>query len=327
MKFKPRAAEVREPFVDFVLEAGDLLYLPAGLIHEAHTLGGADGDEEGAGSAPPSLHLTLGVESTVFGSWESLLLELVAAASTTADERGGGGSGDAGQQEEGEEMLGLRCDGDGRGPTLRQALSGPVDDASPSSLRRGDLLILAIVHLAGKERQLRRAVPLSPLLVEGAGGQAAVLRTLGKVGALVRENADVEAAIREFKVGEGTGLLKLPQSLRGEGSVERHVQQRIEAADASAVLAMLETPKVVDGLGQALQQLECTLRAHAAPVMRRFSAVGARDREVRPRSRREALEQLAWRVWVASGEAGMAEKGQPQVFAVGRPGPGGDGKL
>lgn len=327
MKFKPRAAEVGEPFVDFVLEAGELLYLPAGLIHEAHTLGGADGDDEGAGSAPPSLHLTLGVESTVFGSWESLLLELVAAAATTADERNGGDGGDAGQQEEGDEVLRLRCDGDGRGPTLRQALSGPVDDASPSSLRWGDFLLLAIMHLAGKERQLRRAVPLAPLLVEGAGGQGAVLRTLGKVGALVRENADVKAAVRELKVDEGTGLLKLPRSLGGEGSAERRVQQRIEAADASAVLTMLETPKGVDGLGQALRQLECTLHAHAAAVMRRFSAVGARDREARQRLRREALEQLAWRVSVASAEARMAGEGRPQVFAVGRPGPGGDGEL
>jgi hypothetical protein len=113
LKFKPTAAEIGEPFVDFVLEAGDLLYLPSGLVHEARTLGGGEEEEEGAG--PPSLHLTLGVESTVFGSWESLLLELVAAAT---DDRDGddGGDGQAAAEaaaSEEKEVLGLRCTAEG----------------------------------------------------------------------------------------------------------------------------------------------------------------------------------------------------------------------
>lgn len=342
MKVKPRATELGQPFVDFVLEAGDLLYLPSGLIHEARTLGAEDDDEDqaaggsGSGSAsPPSLHMTLGVESTVFGSWELLLLELVAAGAadtiTAADERGGGGDAAAPeqQQEAEDEVLGLPCGADASGPTLRQVLSAPIDPAaaaSSSSLRWGDLLVLGIVHLAGRERRLRQAVPLAPLLVEGAGGQAAVLRGLGELGALVREGTDVGAAVRAFGVDEGAQLLlKLPRSLGGEGSAGRRAQQRIEAAGASVVLGMLKRPEVVDGLGNVLRQLECTLRAHAAPVMRRFSAVAARDQEARRRVRREALEQLAWQVSVASVEAGMA--GQPQVFAVGGPGRGGDGEL
>lgn len=75
MVFKPAPRDIGEPFADFVLEAGDLLYLPSGIIHEAFC-------ESEAGNS--SLHLTVGIETTVLGSWESLLLELVVMATSTA---------------------------------------------------------------------------------------------------------------------------------------------------------------------------------------------------------------------------------------------------
>lgn len=106
MKSKPTAAQIGEPFVDFVLEAGDLLYLPSGLIHEAHTLAEAD-------DASPSLHLTVGMESTVFGSWESMLLELVATATEDDEEAR---QQVEGKDHEGQEVLRLWCRDDG---TLR----------------------------------------------------------------------------------------------------------------------------------------------------------------------------------------------------------------
>ncbi len=299
LKFKARAAEVGEPFVDFVLEAGDLLYLPSGLIHEAHTL---DDDQDGA--AAPSLHLTLGIESTVFGSWESLLLELVVDAAEAEEQEG-----------EEKEGLGLRCSADG--PMLRDTLSAPIDAAAPASLRWGDLLSLLIVHVAEQERGLRQAVPLTPLLVQGAGGQAAVLQQLARAAAVLKEKEGPKVEI------DGERPL-LPRSLGPPGSAGRRVQQRIEAA-APAVAALLDKPEVMAGLGRAVRQLECALSSHAPAAMQRFSAVATRDREGRQEQRREKLEKLARTVSVATVEAGrvMGDKATAQMFAVG----GGDGEL
>lgn len=47
------------------LDQGDTMYIPAGVIHQAHSL------------SQTSTHMTIGVESTYLGSWESLLCKYV----------------------------------------------------------------------------------------------------------------------------------------------------------------------------------------------------------------------------------------------------------
>ena len=75
MYFTPDPSKLGRPFEEFELGPGDLLYLPAGLIHDADTL-----SEGPADTTAPSLHLTVGIECTSFSTWEALLLDLVARA-------------------------------------------------------------------------------------------------------------------------------------------------------------------------------------------------------------------------------------------------------
>ncbi|MCA9609180.1 MAG: hypothetical protein KC619_26445 [Myxococcales bacterium] len=68
-RFIPEEANVdHEPTMDFVLEPGDLFYLPRGIMHDAVT-------EEGY-----SLHATVGIFCV---SWAELLMETIARAVTT----------------------------------------------------------------------------------------------------------------------------------------------------------------------------------------------------------------------------------------------------
>ena len=80
MKFKLHETNVTlgEPILDVVTEPGDFLYIPSGVIHQAIGAG-EPGDL-------PSLHVTIGVESATLGTWEALLLDLVARATEKAPE-------------------------------------------------------------------------------------------------------------------------------------------------------------------------------------------------------------------------------------------------
>jgi hypothetical protein len=204
---------------------------------------------------------------------------------------------------------------------------------------------LVLIQLAAQERTLRQAVPLSPLLVEGAGGQATVLQTLTELGALVGEKGpEAQAALREMVVGHGGAgddgeaeapplLLRklLPRSLGPPGSAGHRMQERIEAAaplphafrpltdeDEGGLLLRLLRP--------ALAELACVLRARPEAAMRRFAAVAARNLRTRQARRREQQQQLAWKMSVASVEARvLGDERAARVLAVGGRGGGGGG--
>lgn len=60
-------AELKEPLIDVVLHPGQILYVPAGFPHTTDTLCLGE-PEELAGSEPtPSLHLTVGIDSHIWG--------------------------------------------------------------------------------------------------------------------------------------------------------------------------------------------------------------------------------------------------------------------
>jgi hypothetical protein len=55
-------AELTAPLIDVVLYPGHVLYVPAGFPHTTDTVSGSTGD-----SAVPSLHMTLGVDTHIWG--------------------------------------------------------------------------------------------------------------------------------------------------------------------------------------------------------------------------------------------------------------------
>jgi len=154
MVFKPTMKDIGESFVDFVLEAGDLLYLPSGMIHEALTE-----------AQDVSLHLTVGIETTLFGSWESLLLEFIV----------------------------VDCNGNVDDMSLFCFQCPSLTNNTTAGLRQSDLVALTIMHVAKQERALRRPVPLTPLMT-----RTCHLAQLGKMATLVYTKADVQAAWKEL---------------------------------------------------------------------------------------------------------------------------------
>lgn len=133
LKFKPSKSQVGDPFIEFTLEAGDTLYMPAGLVHEAHTIGMSE----------PSMHITVGVETTMVGSWESLVFHVVSMLTEGATKKD------------------LKCVSSQRGG-LKHRLQAPVPDQHPP-LKYGDLVLAALLHAGRKELSLRRAVPYTPI--------------------------------------------------------------------------------------------------------------------------------------------------------------------
>uniref|UniRef100_A0A4W4F4P2 Bifunctional lysine-specific demethylase and histidyl-hydroxylase n=1 Tax=Electrophorus electricus TaxID=8005 RepID=A0A4W4F4P2_ELEEL len=71
--YNPLQADIGKPIMDVVLEAGDLLYLPRGIIHQGNCLPDAH-----------SLHIT--ISSFQRNSWGDLLLKVMPAALETAME-------------------------------------------------------------------------------------------------------------------------------------------------------------------------------------------------------------------------------------------------
>lgn len=140
MKFKPKLEDVGEPFIEFKLKAGELLYMPAGLIHEASTLG----------LDKPSLHLTFGIESTVLGSYESFLLEAIDWLSRYNHE------------------IPFKCMRSKR--DLSTLLSGvfPKKGEKKASLLWGDVLRMIVIDVATKEISLRKALPRTSLVRENS---------------------------------------------------------------------------------------------------------------------------------------------------------------
>ncbi len=67
MHFDPEIYKPNEPTMDFTLKAGDMLYVPRGVMHDACT------------EDVHSMHITLGV---LYTSWMELLLEAAAAVGT-----------------------------------------------------------------------------------------------------------------------------------------------------------------------------------------------------------------------------------------------------
>lgn len=67
MRFDPAVDKAKEPTLDFTLKAGEMLYVPRGVMHDAST------------HDSHSMHITVGVLNT---SWMELVLEAAAAVGT-----------------------------------------------------------------------------------------------------------------------------------------------------------------------------------------------------------------------------------------------------
>lgn len=319
MKFKPRQEEIEEAFIDFVLEPGDLLYLPSGLIHEAMTDRGEGGDAAG-GAAPPShsLHLTVGVETTVLGSWESLLLVVLMRGI----------------------MPGCVCDvqGDDKGAELRAMLARPVPSLEGTFLLTlGDVAIVTLVHLATQERALRRPVPLTPLMKwsssSGAVGKGNKHRRqeLGKMATLLREKGNVDAAWKDL-VQRHNG--SLPRSLSfgllldekaeeeakeapsSNNDLGLHIQERI----SRAAHTLPQLPQTIStDISHLLQCVQTALhnKTQAKATLTAFEKLTQKDLRARQEARMTKLQEVG--IWQASIGAteGQVEGGGPQIFAVG----------
>jgi hypothetical protein len=319
MQFKPTTEEIGEPFIDFLLEAGDLLYLPSGLIHEALT-------ELEDGSGGSSLHLTVGVETTVLGSWESLLLEvLVVATAATAGETksmlpssctgllnlqcpggaAGGGGNDEGKEQEMQSVAAMMS------ALVRATMKG-------EGLRQGDLMALTLMHLATQERGLRRPVPLTPLMKRTSSRRR--LGQLKELVTLVKEKSDIQDAWADFAHKQnGT----VPRSLAVFGkdnasdsqkeAAGKEMERRLVAAAASG---MVLSEGAKQGVYDALVCLEGALldSTQAKAVLKHFEGVCQQDLVSHQQQRRATLEQGVWQANIAAIDGQMDA---PQVYGVG----------
>ena len=317
MQFKPTTQQIGESFIDFVLEAGDLLYLPSGLIHEALT-------ELEDGSGGSSLHLTVGVETTVLGSWESLLLEVLVVATAVAGEGKimhsswasltslqcpGGAAGRVENDEGGEQEV----------QSVAAIMSAFVPTiTTEEELRQGDLVALTLMHLATQERGLRRPVPLTPLMKRTSDRRR--LGQLKELVTLVNKQADVQAAWEGFyEKHNGTVPRSLAVFGKANGSDDqkeaagKEMERRLAAAAAAGV-ALSEEAK--QGVNDALLCLERALldTTQAKAVLKHFDGVCQQDLMSHQQQRKATLEQGVWQANIASLDGKMDA---PQVYGVG----------
>lgn len=318
MQFKPTQQEIGEPFIDFVLEAGDLLYLPSGLIHEALT-------ELEDGSGGSSMHLTVGVETAVLGSWESLLLEVVvvatAAAAAAGEDKSMLPSSWAG-------LLNLQCPsgavGEGGNKEGKeqemQSLAAMMSAFVPATtrgekLRQGDLVALTLMHLATQERALRRPVPLTPLMKRTNSKRR--LGQLKELVTLVKEKSDIQDAWADF-VHKHNGTVPRSLAVFGKTSAEKDaVGKEMECRLAGAAAAGMVLPEEVEqGVYDALVCLEGALlySTQAKAVLKHFENVCQQDLLTHQQQRKATLEQGVWQANIAAIEGQMEA---PQVYGVG----------
>ncbi|CAM9986947.1 unnamed protein product [Ascophyllum nodosum] len=156
LKYKPAAADLGEPIAVLELHPGDLMYIPRGWPHEAavngtaRVGGGAKAhDSRSRGGSKPSLHVTFGVESTLSGTYESMLHHALEAAAAEQPHLFFARSSGADEDE-------TKSD---RGPH-RQNYSDLKSEAGVPWL---ELLHIWVHDVASRDGRLRRAVPLAPL--------------------------------------------------------------------------------------------------------------------------------------------------------------------
>lgn len=281
LKFKPTTAQAGKPFAEFVLEPGDLLYIPAGIVHEAHTVGLTEA----------SLHLSVGAESTVIGSWESLLLNLVAKATE-------------GASPEAE----LMCPKSKL--TLGESLSAPVPQAEFSGLRWGDLLTALIVHAAAQDARLRAAVPLTMLTLRQQPKKNAVAGLKECAEALKSNAGLLPEALGDLRQNNGSSTRSpplpsgLPLFSRLESSFSSDSRSRYELVPGHSRTNRGRSREDVDlpeatvqGFKAALQTFLCVLKSakHGPSVLKFFRQAIRKDLEERRLKRKENLGKCRYR--------------------------------
>lgn len=156
MRFKPSKSDVAalgEPLAELLLEAGDVLYVPAGFVHQA-----VNTPDENV--TTPSLHLTFGMEVGTHYSWEVLLHHIVDAGLDLVEECR---NADALAHE----SWGLRCvDGNyvvDMHPRCPDAEQADSCSKTTCSLPLGHLLHQTITYLASLPEawEVRRVVPIT----------------------------------------------------------------------------------------------------------------------------------------------------------------------
>lgn len=317
MQFKPMTLEVGEPFIDFVLEAGDLLYLPSGLIHEALTE-----MEDGSGSS--SLHLTVGVETTVIGSWESLLLEVLVVVTAAASK------GNHDLPSSGAGLRDLRCPSGAAGERDGEGKEHEMESASAmmsvfmsaimteEGLRLGDMVALTLTHLATHERVLRRPVPLTPLMKRTKSRRR--LGQLKELVTLVKEKSDIQGAWEWFmQKHKGTVPRSLAVFGKNFGGADRkeaagkEMERRLATAAAAGTVLSEEAKQ---GVHDALMCLEKALvdTVQAKAVLKHFDSVCQQDLATYQHQRKGILEQGVWQADIAAVDG---QVDGPQVYGVG----------
>lgn len=111
------------------LHPGDFLYIPAGFFHQAHgTIGTTD-----------SYHLTFGVETTSFGSWETVLIDIISATMKGDDDV---------------DTSTLICDKNQK--SFRDTVLHPIND----DIVWGHIVIFVIMSVGTTIHDVRLAVPI-----------------------------------------------------------------------------------------------------------------------------------------------------------------------
>eukprot|EP00903_Cladosiphon_okamuranus_P011091 g10467.t1 len=210
LKYKPASADLGEPIAVLELHPGDMMYIPRGWPHEAAVNGtgarppggSGGGSPAGGGARGPSLHVTFGVETTLSGTYESLLhhaLEVAAAehpllfglppSETKTTTRAGG------------------TDGNDRGEKKR-SLDGFGDELEAGVGNEPEVPWLQLLHLwvhdvASRDKRLRKAVPLAPLFVPAAPAEAAAAEAATPPSTLITATRDDDNDDADAGAGEG----------------------------------------------------------------------------------------------------------------------------
>lgn len=319
MQFKPSLHDIGEPYIDFVLEPGDLLYLPSGTIHEAL-------NENDGGLENSSLHLTVGIETTVLGSWESLLLEVLTVLS-------GGSAEDRDVHSAWSNVSALQCS---RGPAGENAIDDSpnlpfesvsqvfssvvtpkIEDCNGATLRQGDLIALVLMQVAMQERALRRPVPLKHLMKRN--GKYKRLTHLTDVVSLLKEQGDVRGAwdafIRERK--------SVPRNLVVFGKSDSKDRQahgeemKNRLLGAAAAWSDIEIPdEIQDDFLKALDCLQGALSdsVQTKAIFSHFEHVCQRDLVQRQEQRELLLEAGVWQADINAVDGKLQAS---QIYGVG----------
>lgn len=274
LKFKPQTSQIGEPFAEFTLEQGDLLYLPAGVIHEAHTMGLSEG----------SLHVSMGVESTMVGSWESLLLHLVALGTQASDD-----------------VAKIVCSKKGGRRSLSAVLSAEVPGlkAGEEGVLWGDLLTAVIVYAAAYDMRLRSAVPMTELTLQHEPDKIALSGLRRTAKALLSVDGLLAEALGDLRQRNGTlpRSPPTPQVIAGFRRIERFVRESRQTGKVDTTVSYPISPDVEANFQVVVSEVVAVLKsaAEGRKVLDVFGQAMRKDLDDRQADRKRNLGRCRYK--------------------------------